>query len=207
MGRKGLSVRVRFEVFKRDRFTCQYCGKHPPDVLLEADHIVPVAAGGSNAIENLTTACRGCNQGKSDSLLEEGPAPSRQTLDDMRERVAQAKEYAELSVELESGVDDQVRRVTQAWGRAFGAIETTAADGSRRLKFVYLGSGFVLESEIRMLLRRGLSVDTIKDAIDICAAKFSSASSSARRYFFGICWRRIRGDDCTQPREAAGGLR
>lgn len=70
----ALSVRTRFEVFKRDRFTCSYCGKTPPDVLLECDHIIPRAAGGSDDITNLTTACKECNAGKSAGLLEEGTA-------------------------------------------------------------------------------------------------------------------------------------
>jgi 5-methylcytosine-specific restriction endonuclease McrA len=40
--RKPLSKKLRFEVFKRDGFSCQYCGAHPPDVLLEIDHVIPV---------------------------------------------------------------------------------------------------------------------------------------------------------------------
>lgn len=39
--RKGLSPKVRFEVFKRDSFKCQYCGRSAPDVMLRADHIEP----------------------------------------------------------------------------------------------------------------------------------------------------------------------
>ena len=70
----SLSVRVRFEVFKRDRFTCSYCGKSPPNVLLEVDHVIPRAAGGSDDIENLTTSCQDCNRGKSAGLLAEGSA-------------------------------------------------------------------------------------------------------------------------------------
>lgn len=41
--RKALSNRTRFEVFKRDKFTCQYCGAKAPDVVLQCDHIVAVA--------------------------------------------------------------------------------------------------------------------------------------------------------------------
>ena len=40
--RKSLSKKIRFEVFKRDKFTCQYCGKTAPNVVLEVDHIEPV---------------------------------------------------------------------------------------------------------------------------------------------------------------------
>lgn len=46
--RKSISKKLRFEVFKRDSFTCQYCGKMAPDVVLEVDHINPVASGGEN---------------------------------------------------------------------------------------------------------------------------------------------------------------
>lgn len=40
-----LSKTIRFEVLKRDSFACQYCGKKAPDVLLQVDHIHPVAEG------------------------------------------------------------------------------------------------------------------------------------------------------------------
>jgi 5-methylcytosine-specific restriction endonuclease McrA len=64
MRRKSTGKRLRFEVFKRDHFTCQYCGAQPPEIVLVADHIVAVAAGGETTIENLITACEPCNQGK-----------------------------------------------------------------------------------------------------------------------------------------------
>lgn len=67
--RRSTGKRLRFEVFKRDHFTCQYCGAQPPEIVLVPDHITPVAAGGETTIENLITACEPCNQGKSDRLL------------------------------------------------------------------------------------------------------------------------------------------
>lgn len=62
--RKGISKKLRFEVFKRDSFTCQYCGRMAPDVILEIDHINPVKEGGTNDIMNLITSCFDCNRGK-----------------------------------------------------------------------------------------------------------------------------------------------
>lgn len=67
--RKSLSKKIRFEIFKRDSFTCQYCGQKAPDVILHIDHIIPVAEGGDNHITNLLTACFSCNSGKSDRKI------------------------------------------------------------------------------------------------------------------------------------------
>ena len=69
MGR--IDKKVRFEVFKRDKFTCQYCGGKAPDVFLEIDHIVPIILGGKGEMRNLITACQPCNVGKRDSLLKD----------------------------------------------------------------------------------------------------------------------------------------
>ena len=59
-----VSVRTRFEVFKRDCFTCQYCARKSPEVVLELDHIVPVCENGSDDVINLRTSCWECNRGK-----------------------------------------------------------------------------------------------------------------------------------------------
>ncbi len=69
--RRSLGKRLRFEIFKRDGFTCQYCGAQPPNGVLVVDHIIPVAGGGTGDPLNLITACETCNQGKSDRHLPE----------------------------------------------------------------------------------------------------------------------------------------
>jgi len=80
MSRRSLSKRVRFEIFDRDGFTCQYCGKQPPDVTLHVDHIVAFSKGGSDEPENLTTACQDCNLGKSDKTIGEVAGTERDRL-------------------------------------------------------------------------------------------------------------------------------
>lgn len=59
--RKTITKKLRFEVFKRDNFTCQYCGRMAPDVILEIEHVNPVSKGGDNNILNLVTSCQDCN--------------------------------------------------------------------------------------------------------------------------------------------------
>ena len=67
--RRSMSKKVRFEIFKRDSFACQYCGRQPPEVVLEVDHIHPVSKGGTTEPLNLVTSCQDCNRGKSDREL------------------------------------------------------------------------------------------------------------------------------------------
>lgn len=74
MKRKPLSKKIRFEVFKRDKFTCQYCGRQAPNVVLECDHIHPVADGGDDDLMNLITSCFDCNRGKSKTLISDDSA-------------------------------------------------------------------------------------------------------------------------------------
>lgn len=65
--RRSLSPRRRLLVWQRDRFACTYCGAsalNDDTVILEVDHVTPVALGGTNDLTNLTTACRPCNQKK-----------------------------------------------------------------------------------------------------------------------------------------------
>lgn len=56
---------LRFTVFRRDSYTCQYCGRRAPDVELHVDHIVAWSRGGHTTADNLRTACSVCNLGKS----------------------------------------------------------------------------------------------------------------------------------------------
>lgn len=60
-------------VFERDDFSCVYCGRSSIEdgVKLHADHIVPKAAGGTDSLRNLITACSGCNCAKGGSRLSE----------------------------------------------------------------------------------------------------------------------------------------
>lgn len=56
-------------VFKRDGYTCQYCGAKGKK--LEADHIIPFSKGGSDSLQNLTTSCQRCNRQKKDKSVNE----------------------------------------------------------------------------------------------------------------------------------------
>ena len=62
-------------VFKRDEFKCVYCGK--ADIrLLTIDHVIPTSKGGKNKWDNVVTACKRCNNEKSDLDIEEWGRPN-----------------------------------------------------------------------------------------------------------------------------------
>ena len=59
---------TRFNVFLRDRFTCQYCGRRFPTPDLTFDHVVPRSRGGKTTWGNVVTACSACNLRKGNRL-------------------------------------------------------------------------------------------------------------------------------------------
>jgi hypothetical protein len=65
----GFSLRKRFEIFKRDKYRCQLCGKDAHDAKLEIDHKIPRIKGGSDDESNLWVLCFFCNRGKFTSSL------------------------------------------------------------------------------------------------------------------------------------------
>jgi 5-methylcytosine-specific restriction endonuclease McrA len=60
---------LRAEVFRRDDYTCRYCGSRGGR--LECDHVMPVSRGGVTALWNLVTACFGCNRSKGNRTVSE----------------------------------------------------------------------------------------------------------------------------------------
>lgn len=104
MARKSLSKKVRFEVFKRDSFTCQYCGQSAPTIILNIDHVIPVASGGDNSILNLVTSCFDCNSGKGKRELSDNAVVTKQ-IDQLKltnERKAQIEMIAQWRKDLAS---------------------------------------------------------------------------------------------------------
>ncbi len=59
---------TRFNVFLRDRFACQYCGRHFPTQELTFDHVIPRSRGGRTTWDNVVTSCSACNLMKGNRL-------------------------------------------------------------------------------------------------------------------------------------------
>ena len=62
-------------LFARDRYRCQYCGRHATELkmreALTRDHLIPLSRGGTNDWNNVVTACSPCNTRKGNRLPEE----------------------------------------------------------------------------------------------------------------------------------------
>lgn len=134
--RKGISKRTRFEVFKRDSFKCQYCGKSAPDVILHIDHIIPVSKGGDNKLFNLITSCEDCNSGKSNVTLEakEQIKKQKSELDKLQEHRSQIEMMAEWRKGLVEAKTLEVETLAQAWAQLTNGRETLNSNGHQLLR-------------------------------------------------------------------------
>lgn len=155
--RDYLSKKIRFEVFKRDKFICQYCGRHSPNIILEIDHIEPVSKGGTNDIFNLITSCKECNRGKTNIQLDDESALAKQKkqLEELQER----KEQIELLLQ---------------WRKSLSNLESDTVN----LVVEYIDSkieNFSLnETGARNIekLAKKFDLSDILEAIDISASKY-----------------------------------
>ena len=176
--RKSLSKRIRFEVFKRDGFTCQYCGSHPPSVVLHVDHVHPVAEGGTNDIDNLITSCEGCNQGKGAKLLSEIPQSLSNKAEELREREEQIKGYTHILRERAARIEDETWQVAEVLSP--GSSES----GFDRRNLI----------SIKQFLERMPSW-LVVEAAEMAYSRICNSDYQRFRYFCGICWKKIRDAD------------
>jgi DNA-directed RNA polymerase subunit RPC12/RpoP len=173
--RKQVSKKLRFEIFKRDGFVCQYCGATPPGSVLHVDHIIPVALGGKNDQDNLITSCESCNLGKHATPLSSVPESLLNKSERIAEQEAQIKGYNAVLQE-------------RAW-----RIESEAWDVARALE-----CNPKLESYSRanlMSIKKFLERLPLQDVIDSAETAVGRHIYSKNRtftYFCGICWSKIR---------------
>lgn len=136
MARKPLTKKIRFEVFKRDAFKCQYCGKSSPDVILEIDHIEPVASGGTNDSINLVTACFDCNRGKGKRKLSNNKQATLEK--DELEKLKLRKEQMDLYVEWKKSLVSIQEIEFQKLNDLLGVVNMHFNDNGKKNVLKYL---------------------------------------------------------------------
>ena len=175
--RKPIGKKKRFEIFKRDSFTCQYCGSKPPVVVLEIDHIIPVSKGGENKEDNLITACFSCNRGKSANLITDIKPDVSETLAKVQEREEQLRAYRRYKNKIQKRLNADCNKIEAIFTERFPDQCFTER--------------FRVEVKLRFLAK--LEFEECMEAISIACGKMYR-SDRAIKYFCGICWRKIKKD-------------
>jgi hypothetical protein len=187
----AISKKLRFEVFKRDGFACQYCGKHPPDVTLEIDHVQPKSKEGKDDINNLLTACFDCNRGKSNIELKRIPNSLELNREILEERENQYIEYHKILAKIDKRINKELDQIDEVFNQYFTELE--------------LSDSFKKNSVKKFIEK--LNVFEVKDAMAIACSKFKGKGKQkdshdrwkwldehdlALKYFCGICWNKIK---------------
>lgn len=172
--RKAITKRVRFEIFKRDSFTCQYCSLKPPDVPIEIDHIVPVSKGGTNDDDNLITACFNFNRGKSNIELLSVPEKTANKIEKMKLAQKQYKDFSKILQKNEHQLNQEVKAIDNLYSNFFNGWEF-----NERFKI-----------SVKNFIKK-LDYATVYSAMETACFKVKN-EDKALKYFCGICWTKIR---------------
>lgn len=163
----AVSKRTRFEVLRRDNFTCRYCRSAEGE--LTVDHVTPVALGGTDDPSNLVAACRDCNMGKASTRPDDSTVAN--VADDAIRWAAAIKQAGAAMVAAQDEGREYVDAFLEAWPQ-----------------YRYVPKSLL--STVEAIRDAGLPVEVMLE----CAAVASSARGVNDRaaYFAGMCWRRVR---------------
>ena len=162
----AVSKRTRFEVLKRDDYTCRYCrSKENP---LVVDHVTPVALGGSDQPSNLVAACKDCNSGKSSTSPD----------------AALIEEVSDQQIKLAKNIE-----------QAYEIVANEIVDREDYLEEFRRKCVIDLEPDWEPTLRHWHSLGVPReipiDASRIAAAKGLYRSQQSYSYMCGIVWNQI----------------
>ena len=197
--RKPISKRMRFEVFKRDGFACQYCGKKAPDVILEVDHIEPVSKGGKTVMLNLVTSCYKCNRGKSNIKLSDNSVIEKQkkALTELSEKQEQLKMLLKWRSGLLNIESQEMQAILENWSKLtnYSLNEVGTSIAKKLLK--QFGLMAVLESmDISAKYLEYEKGKVTQDSVELAFNKVK-----------GICYVRSLPEDKRKEYQEIGGLK
>lgn len=177
----AVTKRLRYEVLRRDDYTCRYCGAKAPHVKLTVDHVVPQALGGPDEPGNLVAACEACNGGKT-SVPPDAALVADVECDALRWSAAMQKaaEIAHADYEARLAYRRVFRDEWDDW--------KTGAEGAKQA--VPLDAGW--ESSLDNFREAGLPDWELGEAVRAAMANQKVAADNTFRYFAGICWTKIR---------------
>lgn len=170
-----VSRRLRFEILRRDNYTCRYCGAQAPAVKLTVDHVIPTTLGGGDDPTNLVAACHDCNAGKSSI------APDAAIVADVD---ATAMLFAKA-----------IERVTAQRRQELAALDATLAEFDRLWSgWTYTDSGEPIPRDddwresVTRFLEHGLNLTELERLI---RGAMHHRARYPFRYFCWLAWREI----------------
>lgn len=179
-----VSKSLRFEILRRDQFTCRYCGSKAPDVQLHVDHVVPTSLGGTDQPENLVTACADCNSGKANRSLDD---------DTVTEIVEDAEQWRN-NIERAAQKRYNTIKNIEAVGDFFLSVWPQHLDYSLPFNYAKIVYNYIA---------KGISQDEIEHLVQVA---LNSPATAGRKfqYFCGCCRNVIREIE-ESARELEGG--
>ena len=164
--RVAIGKKLRFSVFERDDFTCQYCGKNPKDhdIILNLDHAVSVKDGGDNSEDNLITSCWDCNIGKGATSVvrKEGKRDVEDELRKADERLSQIKAMIKSKSRLKEA-EVEIERLEYDFVSCFDIFSND--DG-------YNTTSSAILSLLKKRRKGGVSLEILCDSVEVTFNKF-----------------------------------
>jgi hypothetical protein len=176
----AVSKHLRYEILRRDNYTCRYCGARGPEVPLTVDHVTPTALGGADTPDNLAAACEPCNTGKAAVPPD---AALVADVDATAFRWAAAMKQAAAEMEArDAGRDEYHQTFRTAWDSWH-----YEHNGARRT--------YELDAEWQPTLDRfraaGLPANAWPGIVDAAMGSTGVPISNLFRYACGIAWRQV----------------
>lgn len=173
----AVSKRTRYEVLRRDNFTCRYC--RSSDNPLTVDHVTPVALGGSDKPDNLVAACKDCNYGKASS------SPDSTMVADVSEDAVRWSK----AIETVAKARRADKRKRNAYVTHFNKQWDRWRWGRDREHAIPKPADW--KTTIWQLYELGLPRDEVSDAVQIACGNSRVDIDATFRYFCGVCYRKM----------------
>ncbi|MCZ9631334.1 HNH endonuclease [Rhodococcus sp. BH5] len=167
----AVSKRLRFEVLRRDSYTCRYCGASAPDVKIVVDHVIATALGGSDDPSNLVAACFDCNSGKSATPVDAA------TVADVSEKALHWSIAMEMAANRRADSESQKRARNERFETEW-ILAAPHQFSSTQLPIDW-------RSSLDQFARAGLSD---RDMIELIPRAMGAATANKWKYFCGCCW-------------------
>lgn len=163
----AVSKRTRFEVLRRDNYTCRYC--RSTENALTIDHVTPVALGGTDDPSNLVTACRDCNSGKSSSSPD--AALVADVSDDAIRWANARREAARLFNQERTDRRERVQLLREVWIEWDESADLLPIDW---------------EEKVNQWLDAGLTMHRVLDAYAIATGRNNVPARAVFAYMCGV---------------------